>query len=359
MAMGRWCCIIGLIGVWLATSSGSGFGATAHSSGQESSDTPPAVSTPVPVLQWKFEAGQRFLFDIERSTQTERDVAGNKVLESGIQRCNIRWEIDTVDSSGVTVQMRYTEIEVDLGTPAGKVAVSTNPSAPAIGSGRVGELAKLLRQRITPLIDQPLTLKFDQDGKLLAVELGEELMAHVQSGAETRSLRDLVGREGIQQILSTFLTPLPKQASTHWEQRNTYEVAAGVPLSQTTKYEWIKTDNASDIAEIKFTSELGFPEQFLLGPVRPGDPQASAAKDPNPPRSTLRDPPPPFDFDPVSNKWPRIALQDASGVIQFDVAGGYVRSATARSTLVTEKAYSDALIKITMTTQSKLSVQRL
>lgn len=310
---------------------------------------------PLPTLRWKFQPGQVFLFEITQSSSTESDVAGNKTLQPESRRVQIRWEILAAGEEFFDVEMRYLEIEVELGTSVGKVLASTRPDSPQIGSGKASALLKGLLQRLQPLIQQPIKLHVDRLGKVLQVELSPELTEHVQQEAETASLRTAVSTKGIEQLLAGFLTPLPPTAVEKWEQQSTYDVSAGVPLTQLTRFQlgpWIESNPT---VEVTYTSELSFPEQFLLGAREPNDPAASQAKDPNPPKGAA----PPFDFDPVSQKWPRIAQQDCGGRLLFDVEQGHVREASGRTVLVTEKVYSDTKIKTTISTQTELKVQRI
>ncbi len=310
---------------------------------------------PIPTLRWKFQAGQVYQFDITQTSSTEIDVAGNKTLEPESRRVQIQWAIVAATEDLVDVEMRYREIELEVGTTTGKVAASTRPDAPQIGSGKVSSLLKGLLQRLKPLIDQPINIQVDRLGKVLRVELPAELAAHIQQESETRSLRDSVSTKGIEQLLAGFLTPLPREPVASWEHHSTYDVAAGVPLTQLTRFQIGPWREANPTVEVTYSSELAFPEQFLLGAREPNDPDASPAKDPNPPTGA----PQPFDFDPVSQKWPRIAQQDCGGRMLFDINEGYVREASGRTVLVTEKAYSDTKIKVTISTQTEVKVQRL
>jgi len=235
------------------------------------------------------------------------------------------------------------------------VSASTNPLSPQMGTGRAATLLRGLLGRMNPMIDQPIRLQVDLQGRVTAVELPPELQAHLQANAETRPLREAVTADGIQQLLAGFLTPLPDKPTAGWEDRRTYEVAAGVPLTQTTRYSLGPWSEPNPTVDVNFTSDLTFPERYLVGATRPDDPEASPARDPNPPRNA----PAPFDFDPISQKWPRIAQQDSSGRMVFDVQAGYVRQAAAKTVIVTEKAYSDAKIKTTITTQTQVEVRRL
>ncbi|MBL8892684.1 MAG: hypothetical protein JNL67_22090 [Planctomycetaceae bacterium] len=310
---------------------------------------------PVPTLRWKFQPGQVYRFDITQSSSTtEIDVAGNKILQPESRRLQIRWEVLAATPELIEVEMRYSEIEMELGTPAGKVAASTRPDFPQTGTGKAGNLLRLLLQRLQPLIDQPIKLQVEPTGKVRQVELPAELLAHITTAAETRPLRAAVSLTGIQDLLGSFLTPFPTEPAADWQHQSTYEVAAGVPLTRNTKYKLGPWSEAETNIEITYTSELSFPEQFLIGPRQPHDPEASQAKDPNPPRGAA----PPFDFDTVAVKWPRIALQDCNGRLVFDVKEGYVREATGRTTLTTEKSYSDTKIKTTISTQTEVKIQR-
>jgi hypothetical protein len=310
---------------------------------------------PVPTLRWKFQSGQIYQFDITQSSSEERDVAGNKTLQPGSRRVRLRWEILTATESVVDIEMRYQEIELELGTTSGKIAASTRPDATQIGTGKAANLLRTLLQRLQPLIDQPIKLQVETTGKVRRVDLPAELVAHIAKEPTTVPLRDAVSTTGIQQLLAGFLTPLPSEPIAKWTHQTTYEVAAGVPLTQRTQYQIGSWTEDAPTVEINFTSELSFPEQFLLGARQPNDPAASQAKDPNPPKNAAA----PFDFDPVSQKWPRIALQDCGGRILFDVKEGYVREATGRTVLTTEKAYSDTKIKTTISAQTEVKVQRL
>ncbi|MBL8854374.1 MAG: hypothetical protein JNK57_10420 [Planctomycetaceae bacterium] len=311
---------------------------------------------PIPTLRWKFQAGQVYQFDITQTSGTEEiDVAGNKTLQPESRHVQIQWTIVAATEELIDVEMYYREIEIELGTKSGKVAVSTRPDAPQIGAGKVSSLLKGLLQRLKPLIDQPIKVQVDRQGKVRRVELPAELVAHIQQKPETRSLRDAVSTKGIEQLLASFLTPLPSDPVATWEHRSTYEVAAGVPLTQRTRFQLGPWSEANPTVEVTYSSELSFPEQFLLGAREPNDPAASPAKDPNPPTGAA----PPFDFDPVSQKWPRIDQQDCDGRLLFDINEGYVREASGRTVLVTEKAYSDTKIKITTSMQTEVKVQRL
>lgn len=310
---------------------------------------------PLPSLQWKFQAGQAYEFVITQNSTTETDVAGNKTLQPEAKRLILRWEILAVTEQGFQSELRYQEIDLEVGAAAGKVSVSTNPQTPQIGSGRAATLLRGLLGRLNPLIDQPIRLQMDLQGRVTAVELSPEFQAHLQAIPETRPLREAVTANGIQQLLAGFLTPLPATPTALWEDRRTYEVAVGVPLTQTTRYSLGPWSEPNPTVDVTFTSDLTFPEQYLLGATRPDDPEASPARDPNPPKNA----PAPFDFDPISQKWPRIAQQDSGGRIVFDVQAGYVRQAAAKTVIVTEKSYSDAKIKTTISTQTQVEVRRL
>lgn len=309
---------------------------------------------PVPVLRWKFQPGQVYRFDITQSSSTEIDVAGNKTLQPESRRVQIRWEVIAATPEVIEVDMRYLEIEMELGTNAGKVAASTRPDFPQTGTGKAGNLLRLLLQRMQPLVDKPIKLQVEPSGKIRQVELPPELLAHITKAAETRPLREAVSLTGIQELLGSFLTPFPNGPVADWQHKSTYEVAAGVPLTRDTKYKLGPWSESETNVEITYTSELSFPEQFLIGPRQPNDPDSSQAKDPNPPKEAT----PPFDFDTVAVKWPRIALQDCNGRLVFDVKEGYVREATGRTTLTTEKSYSDTKIKTTISTQTEVKIQR-
>ncbi|MDP1561033.1 MAG: hypothetical protein Q8M16_06525 [Pirellulaceae bacterium] len=310
---------------------------------------------PIPTLQWKFQPGQVYQFDITQSSSTELDVAGNKTLQPESRRVQIRWEVLAATEEVVEIEMRYRQIELELGTAAGKVAASTRPDAPQIGSGKASALLKSLLQRMKPLIDQPIKIQFDRNGRVLRVDLPTELAEHIQKESETRSLREAVSTTGIEQLLAGFLTPLPPEPVANWEHQATYEVSAGVPLTQKTRFKVGQWSEGNPTVEVTFSSELSFPEQFLLGAREPNDSSASPAKDPNPPTGA----PAPFDFDPVSRKWPRISQQDCGGRFLFDIQGGYIRVASGSTVLVTEKAYSDSKIKTTISSQTEVKVQRL
>lgn len=310
---------------------------------------------PIPTLRWKLQPGQVYQFDITQSSSTELDVAGNKTLQPESRRVQIRWEVLAATAETVDIEMRYRQIELELGTTAGKVAASTRPDAPQIGSGKASALLKGLLQRMKPLIDQPIKIQVGLDGQVLRVDLPTELAEHVRKESETRSLREAVSTTGIEQLVAGFLTPLPPEPVVNWEHQSTYEVSAGVPLTKKTRFQIGQWSEGNPTVEVTFSSELSFPEQFLLGAREPNDSFASPAKDPNPPTGA----PAPFDFDPVSRKWPRIAQQDCGGRFLFDIQGGYVREASGSTVLVTEKAYSDTKIKTTISTQTEVKVQRL
>lgn len=317
--------------------------------------TPARAEDPLPSLEWKFVAGQAYEFVVTQNASTEIDVAGNKTLQPEAKRLVLRWEILAVNPQSFEAELRYQEIDLEVGAAAGKVSASTNPQRPQVGSGRAAQLLKGLLARLNPLINQPIRLQLDRQGRVTAVTLSPELQTHLQATPETRPLREAVTANGIQQLLAGFLTPLPAQPAALWEDRRTYEVAAGVPLTQTTRYVLGPWSESNPTVEVNFTSDLTFPEQYLLGATRPDDSAASTARDPNPPQNA----PAPFDFDPISKKWPRIAQQDSGGRIMFDVQEGYVRQASAKTLIVTEKAYSDSKIKTTISTQTQVEIRRL
>jgi len=316
---------------------------------------PQEVALLLPLLKWDLQPGHVYQLEISQTSNTEVDVAGNKTLQPASRRAKIRWEVIAADQAEIQVELRYTEVEMDLGTSAGQVVASTNPTTPQIGSGKAGQLLRGLDASLQPLLDQPINVRFDRQGTVRSVAVGDSLLQHLQRPVETRRLRHAISPAGIQELISGFLVPLPTEPQPRWEHRRTVELSAGVPLTHTTRYQLGHWSEGAATVDVKFTSDLAFPEQYLLGARQPDDPAASRAADPNPPR----DAPPPFDFDPISRKWPRIAVQDASGSFTFDLAAGYVRQATAKSVIVTEKAYSDTKITVTISTQTQVKFQRL
>jgi hypothetical protein len=319
----------------------------------EPAGRPQEDGLPLPSLQWNLQPGQVYLMEIVQTANTEIDVAGNKTLQPASRRAKIRWEVISADDAEIEVQLRYTEVELDLGTSAGQVVASTNPATPQIGSGKAGQLLRGMDASLKPLLDQPITLRFDRQGVVRRVVVAEPLRQHLQRDVQTRPLRHALSQEAMQELVGGFVVPLPAQPQAQWEQRRTMDLSAGVPLTHTTRYQLGPWSEGAPTVEVKFTTDLAFPEQFLLGAREPEDATASQARDPNPPGPV----PPPYDFDPISRKWPRIALQDAGGTFTFDLAAGYVRQASAKSFMVTEKAYSDAKITVTISTQTEVKVR--
>lgn len=304
-----------------------------------------------PQLEWKLQAGQSLQVEIRQSSSTEIDVAGNKTLQPGGRRLLMTWEVLAADDAQVQVRMRWRQIDFEVATPAGKVALSTDPSQPKIGDGKATPLLKALAGRLQALLEFSVDVRFDRTGRLIEVSLPDGLVAFLQAESST-PLRGWLSEEGLRQMLGAVLAPLPESPQVMWEDQRTLHVAAGVPLTQTTRYV-LGVQQPPQSIVVNFQTELSFPESYLVGPTRPADPEASQAVDPNPPRGAE----PPFDFDPTSQKWPRIARQNAGGNYVFDYERGYVTSASMQTLLATEKAYSDSLIKVTITTQTEVEMK--
>jgi len=310
----------------------------------------------IPVLRWKFDADQQYSLQISQRTRIETNVAGNVVTQAVAQRMKLQWQVLAVDGDMIDVEMRYKEIEFDMETPEGLVKGSTNAELPRIAGGRTRALLLGLLARLEPIIDQPIGMRFDTRGRLHSLTVPPELLEKIRQQPETRVVRQVITAQGVQDMLSDFLIPLPETAVAAWEHQSVMNVAAGVPLSRITQYRLADSGPSASLVRVNFDSEVSFPEQYLVGPTRPtGLGQDGGEVDPTRPRGAE----PPFDYDPVSAKWPRIARQDCGGSIQFDATQGLVRQASSKAVLVTEKAYSNALIRTTLDLQVDVQIQRL
>ncbi|GEM_PF-1822466 len=311
------------------------------------------IQDTAPLLRWKFKTGEQFVFDFDQTIRLEKDVAGIKTTQSTSQRSQISWEILAADDESAEVEMRYARVDFELETSDGLIKTSTDPNFPKVANGKAARLAAGLIEAVAPIIDQPFVVKFSNRGELLEVKMDATIVEQIRKAPNSMAIRSTISQEGIKEILATLLVQFPEVAASNWEIESKV-VVAGVPLSRACKYEVKGQQQNNPTLEIAYQTTVDFPEKFIVGETSPSD-DTNEKEDP---ATRPSDAKAPFDFDPTSKKWPRIARQESNGSMQFQIEEGYATSGKSNSLLVTEKAYSNVLIKTTIVTETTVKVTK-
>lgn len=302
-----------------------------------------------PTLRWEFSADQVFIFDFNQTTAMSTMVAENPDTKNGSTEKHmiVQWKVLSADEQSATIEMVYQQIDfaVDM---EGRATASTNADQPTVGTGAPLRLVKGLVESVQPMINQPIQLTVTPTGKITGLKIEKSVVDAILRAPNTMSLRNNLTQEGVESVLSTFLTPLPETALPTWERTSVTRIN-DVPLTSKTVYSIDPAaDTSGDSIEIRFETNVSFPAEKLAAPKTP-----SELKNPE-----LKGKEAPFNFDPIAEKWPSISRQEASGTIQFNITEGYPTSAKSRSILVTEKAQSNFLIETTLDTNTEVKITR-
>lgn len=303
-----------------------------------------------PRLRWKFEEGQVYRFDMQQTVNISTMVARNpqKKIRSSEQRVIVQLKVLQSEQESAKLEFRYLQFSFALETDGSRATASTNPDETPVGSGGTARLVQDMVRGLEPLLDQPLILTVDPLGNIESLEVDKVVVDTILAAPNTMALRENLSQEGIEKVLGTFLVPLSENAERSWKRTTKLEIG-DTPVTQTTTYSIDPDVSESDkTVSIHFESSVNFPVEKLEAASHPDQLKNQDRKDN----------PPPFDFDPVAEKWPRVARQESKGDITFDAAQGYATNASARQVLVTEKAQSNFLIETTIETKTQVDITR-
>ena len=325
--------------------------ATASAAGNTQFPAPTVLqetAEPAPTLQWKFRSGDQFTLDLKSTRNSTLMVAENPDTKntSFEIRTSLSLQVLDVQDDVARLELQYQSISISIEDGA-RAAASTDPQEPQLGKGAPAKMAKAMIESLRPLLNVPVILEVNPTGKIEKLEIEESFVEQILAAPNTMALRENLSREGVEKTLGSLLLTFPQQGSNQWTQESTVQVGQ-TPLTRITQYSVVDASQ-SDNVKIQFQSNVKFPEEQLAAPETP-----EQLND-----TTLQGRPGPFNFDPVSAKWPRIARQEASGNIRFDQEAGLMISSDSREILVTEKAQSNFIIRTTIDTQSQATMTKV
>lgn len=214
------------------------------------------------LLRWTWTEGETIR--LQHTAETESTVASSMVPEPiathGTQTAELSQEVTEVSEDGVaTVRMVYERFDFDMKGPGGEEMTwsSDDPSAEA-EEGDDGDPMAELGGLMSSMVGQPITLKLDDRGELLAVDGFDEIWNRAIESLEEddpmaeplrQALEGIFSEDTVRQMIGQGMVSFPADPvapGDTWTRDVTYEMPVVGPLTQhqTYRFERLEGDHA-------------------------------------------------------------------------------------------------------------------
>ncbi|MEL6108788.1 MAG: hypothetical protein AAFU85_22500, partial [Planctomycetota bacterium] len=117
-------------------------------------------------LQWKFNQGDKLLFEMEQAMEMEMSIAGNDIRNSSTTKTWMSWDCTGLKDGIATIETTIDRMAVDSLTPVGLVKFDSDDKEDSPQAAQIG-------QNVRGLIGKPMTQTMKPSGEILEVDLGE------------------------------------------------------------------------------------------------------------------------------------------------------------------------------------------
>lgn len=161
----------------------------------------PAKST----IRWKFKDGEILRYSMDQTTvSTGQDPAGREIKQTFGLIMDMTWTVKSVDASGVALMtQRIERVRASAASPFGKFSFDSKEAGDAASAA--GPLFKML-------VGGEFTSKLTPRGEFTEIKLSDKLLATLRSDNEPAGAQGQFSEEGLKNMLSQMVFPLPEAA---------------------------------------------------------------------------------------------------------------------------------------------------
>lgn len=272
-------------------------------------------------LRWKFKEGDEHVAKVEQKSEVTSTVGGTSTVITMETGMDLLWQVTGVDEQGTaTITQKFQRLRLKLEMPkAGVISYDSGSETKPTGD------AKTIAAAVQPLLEAAVKIKLSPRGEIKDVELDDAARQAIEGLAANHSLKALLSKDGLTNILRQTLVVLPEEdvkPGDEWPRTTTLATPLG-NMQQTTTSKLLEPDARSpQVARIEQTSKLHLAE-----------PTAAKARP-----ATLKN-------------------QHQKGLLLFDNDAGQLRSAEIEQELVTTSMLRDTAIQVRLVSTLKLSLQ--
>lgn len=281
-------------------------------------------------LKWRFAQGDQYEVSLTQSSDSNTDVDSRKTTTKNSTTLVMDWKITAVSAEGEgTIEQSIRSIKLHVGDPAvPSQAITYDTDAPDQATKR----SRKLMAQVMPLIGLKFNVVMTSLGEIKSVSLPQPSQDVINQLPGTLRLRALFSENGLKEILGTSVIVLPQkelQQGEGWTEDAIVPTAFGeFQRTRSFTFEGMQTKNGRELAGLKLN--------VSMGPVGSG---AEKSVDGSSLKGSLQD-------------------YSGSGLLSFDIAGGYFASSNIQNRAETHKPYREKTIKTVVTNQIDMTIRK-
>ena len=167
-------------------------------------------------IAWQLPVGRKIDVVMKQTMEMKQKVAEQELGTEMVSTNYMIWEIDKVDDTGIaTVNSEIQRMTIKMDSPQGKFEIDTASEEELEG------MAATVAEQITGLVGKKFTQKMNAQGKILSVDMPEE----VASG------NPMMSKEALSQLIknaSPVFPDKPVATGDTWQQESTTAMPGGM-----------------------------------------------------------------------------------------------------------------------------------
>jgi hypothetical protein len=266
------------------------------------------------LLRWKLKTGDEFIVSTQQRTESNVFFSGKSAKSKIETQMDIRWTVREARESSFVVKQAIERLSTTLLTATGSAEYDSGAKTRPVG------LAKQLSDALAPLVGAEIEIEMNDRGEVLAVKAANAA-AEALFKADASDTGGNNSRSAVRQVVSQSILQLPKDdvdQQGEWQAVRELDTPAGLLRQETTyKLADFVDREGMRLGQIESRSDLA--------------PPAVANGTEKPVKGAIK-----------------IVNHEQSGTILFSIEQGRVIESQQQQKLVTERAYRDTTITVTL-----------
>lgn len=157
-----------------------------------------ATATVAAPLEWKFAAGDEHHYEMTQKMDMSMNMGQAGKMDTSIETfIDTTWNVEGMNKEGnAVVKQSINRMKMDIMGPGGQ-NISVDTAAKEKPEGFGAQLAPL----VEALTSQPFTVTMTPQGKILQVDVPEELLKKMQAAPGAAMMGDLASKKGFEQLI--------------------------------------------------------------------------------------------------------------------------------------------------------------
>ncbi|MEQ8208385.1 MAG: DUF6263 family protein [Lacipirellulaceae bacterium] len=157
-----------------------------------------ATATAAAPLAWKFEAGDQHHYEMTQKMNMSMNMGQAGKMDTSISTfIDTTWDVEGMNDEGnAVVKQNINRMKMDIQGPGGQ-NISVDTAAKEKPEGFGAQLAPL----VEALTSQPFTVTMTPQGKILTVDVPDELLKKMQAAPGAAMMGELASKKGFEQLI--------------------------------------------------------------------------------------------------------------------------------------------------------------